>query len=300
MSRATRLRGAVKRLLPAGWYERWKYRSLYGRWPSLRQPRLFSERLLRLKLRDRDPLRQQVADKLAIRAFVAAEVGEACLPALHGAWDAADAMDFAALPRRFVLKPTHGSTMVQLVWDLGADDPEVLRALCAGWLRIDYSVQEREWIYRDIPRRILAEELLAAGSERRSADEYRFYVFHGRCWLVQCDRMGGARRSVFDRDLTLLPYPLWGYPPYGPVARPATYEAMLHIAETLGRPFDFIRVDLYDAGDRAVVGELTNFPGGCHRVYEPGLDRYLGDAWASAAATASRMPARAGRTWSGP
>jgi hypothetical protein len=35
---------------------------------------------------------------------------------------------------------------------------------------------------------------------------------------------------------------------------------MISIAERLSDGVDFVRVDLYDLGDRVVFGELTNYP----------------------------------------
>lgn len=43
---------------------------------------------------------------------------------------------------------------------------------------------------------------------------------------------------------------------------------------------DFVRVDLYDLGDRVVFGELTNYPGRAIPRFEPAaLDLELGRHW---------------------
>jgi hypothetical protein len=55
---------------------------------------------------------------------------------------------------------------------------------------------------------------------------------------------------------------------------------MIEIAETLGAPFDFVRIDLYDLPDGPRFGEITFTPGsGFERFYPDNYDRVLGDFW---------------------
>jgi hypothetical protein len=63
-------------------------------------------------------------------------------------------------------------------------------------------------------------------------------------------------------------------PPISNLAR------MLAVAERLGQPFDFIRVDLYDVDDLVEFGEFTPYPcGGLDRFVPPFLNLELGKAW---------------------
>ena len=72
---------------------------------------------------------------------------------------------------------------------------------------------------------------------------------------------------------------------------------MIRIAETLGAETDFVRVDLYDLGDRVVFGELTNTPNAgknCRRpVVRPVAGRVLGPG--AVAPRRSRLERRAER-----
>jgi hypothetical protein len=52
------------------------------------------------------------------------------------------------------------------------------------------------------------------------------------------------------------------------------------VAERLAQEFDFVRVDLYALGDRIVVGELTHYPTGGNKSFEPPeWDARLGALW---------------------
>jgi hypothetical protein len=64
------------------------------------------------------------------------------------------------------------------------------------------------------------------------------------------------------------------------VPPPRHLDRMLKAAAALGAPTDFVRVDLYECGDRVIFGELTNYPGaGRERFLDPTLDARLGQWW---------------------
>ena len=141
--------------------------------------------------------------------------------------------------------------------------------------------QKKEWVYRDIPRRVFAEEYPADGG---ASCPYRFFVLFGRCGLP-----GGPgrffdhhTRAVFDRDFNELPH-WFGHPHAEGLAKPANLGEMVSIAETLGREFSsFIRVDLYSVNGRVYFGELTNFPQAGFGRMDEGLDRLLNSLWREA------------------
>ena len=55
---------------------------------------------------------------------------------------------------------------------------------------------------------------------------------------------------------------------------------MLAIAAQLGRPFDYMRVDLYDDNGVIKFGELTPYPAsGLGRFIPASFDTELGKAW---------------------
>ena len=55
---------------------------------------------------------------------------------------------------------------------------------------------------------------------------------------------------------------------------------MRAIAERLSSEFAFVRVDLYSLGERIVVGEMTHYPTGGNKSFEPpDWDDSLGALW---------------------
>jgi len=262
-------------------FARLKYLLTVERLPRFRNPRYFKDHLNALKLWDRNPLRALVADKLAVRDFVRARVGERCLPELYKVWASADEIGFDGLPQQFVLKANHGSAMVRVVLDRSREDLPAVRQICSQWLRTDFSAVQKEWVYRDIPRRVFAEQYLSDGMNPFPLD-YKFYVFSGRCDAVHVDvdRLSGHKRATFDRNFNLLPFRNgFPIPPPGRITKPENFDEMLSVAEALGREFSFIRVDLYSVHGRVYFGELTNFPDAGFKSMDEPLDRFLGECW---------------------
>jgi hypothetical protein len=71
-----------------------------------------------------------------------------------------------------------------------------------------------------------------------------------------------------------------GLAPGEDASAPANLDVMLTWAAQLGQGLDFVRVDLYDLGDRVLVGELTPYPAGGNSAYRPaGIDAWFGRAW---------------------
>lgn len=265
-------------------YARLRYVLHFERVPRFRNPQSFYERINALKLYERDPLRARIADKLAAREFVRERVGDRYLTRLYQVWASAEHVSFEGLPRQFVIKANHGSGMVKVVTDRGSENVAAVRRLCEAWLRTNYAAREKEWVYRDIPRRVFAEEYLADGESFVPLD-YRFFVLFGRCGLIQVDRgrfSDQHTRAVFDRDFNELPHG-FGHPHAEGLAKPANLGEMVSIAETLGRAFSsFIRVDLYSVNGRIYFGELTNFPQAGFGRMDEGLDRLLNSLWREA------------------
>jgi hypothetical protein len=263
-----------------------------------RAPEGFRDKLRYKMATDRRPILTTFADRVAVRPYVEAALGPGFLPELYLITDDPRDLRPDGLPREFVLKPAHGSGAGILVADIappGARLPrlparwlrslvrseqldwDVLRAFAALWLERRYG--PGEWAYRNVPRRLVAEELLLAGGEIPA--DHRIFVFNGRPRLVQVDR------GRFDFHTQSFYTPEWERVelraeawPACELPRPARLEEMLAVAETLSRETDFLRVDLYPLEKRFVVGELTSYPwGGIVAFQPPEVDRRVGAWW---------------------
>lgn len=254
-------------------------------------------------LRDHRDLVVTFADKVAVRDYVAAAVGADHLPVVYATVDDPGLLLTQDLPRQYVLKPSHGSGAVAVVSD--AADPNArlprveacwsythvcpdhadrkqLVAISRYWLEQLYGQgPNREWAYGHVPRRVFVEELLG-NDDGDVADDYKLFVFHGRCEFIQVDtgRFGKRTQNFYRRPWLALP--LSGGPPRAenPQQAPKCLNEMIGVAERLGRATDFVRVDLYVVGNRIVFGELTNYPAGGDSPFHPdSFDWEFGRTW---------------------
>ncbi|WP_111768181.1 ATP-grasp fold amidoligase family protein [Nakamurella deserti] len=248
--------------------------------PDLRNPRTYNEKLAWRILHDDNPLIPLTTDKIAVRDHVAATVGPELLIPLIGTYERAVDIPWDDLPQSFVLKGSHGCAMNLLVPDKDAiDRSEVLRT-AEGWLRTNYYEQSRERAYKQIPPRLLIEELLTDEDGDVPAD-YKFLVFHGRTALIRVHsgRFGDHRVNFFDADLQ--PVALRQIMPTAPaLVLPPEVRDMIPVAEQLAADFDYARIDLYWARGRCWFGEITHNDGNAHVFFEPAsYDADLGALW---------------------
>ena len=264
------------------------------------EPVTFNEKTRYRMLVDRRPLLTTFADKLAVRAYVESRVGASVLTDIYAVTSEPETLVRAELPREFVVKPTHGSGGCVVVADFAPPEmglpestagwvramvrPDGLKwerliGLCRDWLSLRYGGWE-EWAYRNVPPRILVEELLV--DDGGVPFDYKFFVFHGHARMIQVDlsRFGEHARNLYTPDWERLDVEYGKYPGGVDVERPGSLPEMLEIAARLGAEMDFVRVDLYGLGARVVFGELTNYPmKGSARFSPPEFDRQLGEWW---------------------
>ena len=270
------------------------------------RPRTFVDFVRRKMLFDRRPYLAVTADKARARDYVREKVGAHVLTEAYAITEDPRTIDWSAVPRTYACKATHGSGGVIVVSDDADPDarlpshagapwkravvrpehapPDQVAEHCLRWVRQRFGWgpgTTHEHQYRHITPRVLVEELLQR-PDGTPPNDYQLYVFHGRCELVVVigSLLRGPRIDYFRPDWTRVP--VTGKSPAAEVEPlpPANLAEMMRIAETLGAETDFVRVDLYDLGDRIVFGELTNTPRAGANLLDPAFDLMLGGFWA--------------------
>ena len=268
----------VAKWLPDGAFLRMKYRMVFGRPLLVDGPLAFTEKIQWQKLRDRNPLYHTLVDKAAVKPYVAERIGaEHVVPTL-GVWERPEQIDWDALPAQFVLKCTHDSGSTIVCTDKASFDRAAACAKLAAALACDYWKRDREWAYKDVPRRIIAEEYLGAGLA-----DYKIFCFGGKpeFLFVATDRDNPAEETKFDffdtawRHLDVRNgHPNAAVPP----AQPAHFAQMLKLAEALAGEFPQVRIDFYETPDgRVLFGEYTFYHWSGFVPFEPeGVDEWMG------------------------
>ncbi len=262
-------------------YLRLFYRAKMGRTLHLDPPVTLNEKVQWLKLHDRDPLHCKLVDKAAVRGYIAEMIGAEYLIPMLGVWDDPDEIDFSELPERFVLKCTHNSGGAIVCADKAAFDEARARKELKRQLKRNYYTVGREWLYKDVPRRVLAEAFIGSEEGVLPAD-YKFFCFNGvaRALIVCLNRVGNRVNSYyFDRDFQLFPIQRTTIekPADFIIEKPPHFEQMLGLAEKLSRGMPYVRIDLYDTPDGIRFGEFTFFgKSGFEYLYTEEGDRIMG------------------------
>ena len=280
--------------LPDAWVVRRNYWHLFGFYPDLKNPRLLSEKTNWLKLHGLAPIHTRLADKVAVRPWVAERIGAQHLIRNILTTDNIDDIRPENIPGdRFVIKGNNDTGSVFIVTDRARFDWQACRDTLRRTLYRKFYRVQREYQYRDIPPMVVVEELLDVEPPGSRITDYKFHCHNGRVAFVELRDWHDPSPSVaiFSRDWDYLPYvPNEGWASLPSVSqppqRPPLLDRMIEIAETLAEPFPLVRVDLYQSRGQVWFGELTFTPAaGLERLerIEPGGDRTDIDALYGAA-----------------
>lgn len=255
---------------------RMKYKVYMGEKLRLDAPQTFNEKLQWLKLFDRKSEYTMMVDKYRVRQYIAEKLGEEYLIPLLGVWESPDEIDFDMLPNQFVLKCNHNSGLGMCICkDKAKLNIEKAKEELWKGLRQDYYLSGREWPYKDVPRRIIAEKYMT-DEEGEELTDYKLMCFGGKvlCSFVCSERFStnGLKVTFYDRDWKKMPFTRH-YPSSGKdICRPKQYNKMLEFSEKLSQDIPFVRVDFYEIGGYLYFGELTFYPGS-------GMEEFAPESW---------------------
>jgi hypothetical protein len=257
-----------------------KYARLHGKPLNVANPQRFSEKLFRRMIamnRGEYPEFTPLADKYAVRTYVASKVGEEYLIKLL--WHGEDPNDipFDTLPTEYVIKSNHACRQVIVV--KGEVDRTDIRRRVSGWLKTNYYWVNREFQYYHIKPRVLIEEYLKSRDGEWPLD-YKFWCFGGHPEFVKLANHTRNLHSFYDREWNLLDLSYREGQLRSHVPKPMNLDEMMSVASRLSAPFDFVRVDLYNIDGKIYFGELTFTPTAGGIKLRPEIwDVKLGEKW---------------------
>ena len=264
-------------------YLKISYFLLMGKCLNLYIPTTLNQKINWLKVNDRKNEYIDMVDKYNAKEYVANVIGSDYIIPTLGVWNNVDEIDFDRLPNKFVLKCTHdcGSTIV--CKDKSKVSKGFVKNKLDKCLKRNYFWMGREWIYKNIEPRIIAEQYME-DTETKDLRDYKFYCFKDvvDCVLVCVGReSGNTKFYFFDKEWNLKRYNKRGKeaPDGFTLPKPENMDEMFEIAKKLsvasGAPF--LRVDLYNVNGKIYFGELTFYPDcGMDRNRLPETDEYFG------------------------
>lgn len=271
-------------VLPDRTYLKWYYRCSMGRKLNLSNPQTYNEKLQWLKLYDHNPLYTVLVDKYAVKSWVAERIGGKYIIPTLGVWNRFDDIDFDNLPNQFVLKTTHGGGSVGVVIckDKATFDKNAAKSKLDRSMGISGYDTLREWPYKNVPRRILAEKYIEPKAGEDGLVDYKFFCFDGevRALFIATDRSGKeVKFDFFDSEFNHLDlyqrHPMSGKN----IPKPNCFEEMKSVASSLSKGLPEARVDLYEVNGNVYFGEITFFHHGGVVPFHPDKWDYVFGTW---------------------
>lgn len=258
--------------IPDEKYIKIKYRLQMRTKLNLENPQTFNEKLQWLKLYDRNPEYTKMVDKYEAKEYVGNIIGEEYIIPTLGVWDKFENIEFEKLPNQFVLKPTHTSGNIFICKNKEKIDYKKLKKMVRGWMKRKYYPIHREWPYKNIKPRIIAERYMQNKNDEDLKD-YKFFCFNGKpkIILVCSERFSSNNmcETWFDENWNCLDIIEANHRINKKIKKPVNFSQMMEFSKKLSRSISFIRVDFYEIDSKIYFGELTFFPATGLEKFEP-------------------------------
>lgn len=259
------------RIIPTKCFLRRKFLLQVGYPLNFDHPQTFNEKLQWLKLYDRRLDYITMVDKYMVKDYVACKIGMEHIIPTYGVYDSFDEIDFDKLPHQFVLKCTHDSGGLVICKDKSSLNKDMAKKKLHSTLERNYYWAGREWPYKDVERKIIAEKLIGGG--KNEPRDYKIFCFNGqpRIYKIDVDRFTNHRANYYTTSGELLPFDEVLCPRCENVSVeiPSNMDEMLEIARKLSEGIPFVRVDLYNIDGAIFFGELTFYPASGFGVFAP-------------------------------
>ena len=269
---------SLLRFLPDETYIKLKYKYKTKRKLNLENPQTFNEKLQWLKLYDRKDIYTKLVDKYEVKKIVSEIIGEEYIIPTLGVWDKFNDIEFDKLPEQFVLKCTHDSGGLCICNNIEEFNVKKAKKIITGSLKHNFYWSGREWPYKNVVPRILAEKFIE-DIELEEARDYKFFIFNGCAKLlyVATDRMNKEKDTCFDfYDIDFKHLEIRNGHPNNLcyISKPKNFELMKKISEEIAVQLQLhhVRVDLYEVNGKVYFGELTFF-------HECGFSSFEPEEW---------------------
>lgn len=266
-------------IMPDKLYLQWLFLRKFHRFINWKEPKTFNEKLQWLKIYNRNPEYTKMVDKYAVKNMVSERIGEAYIIPTYGVWENFDDIDFDKLPNQFVLKCTHDSGGLIICKNKDELNYSEVKERLEYSLKNNYYLYGREWPYKNVPKRIMAEQFVSDG-KNEVLPVYKFMCFNGEPKIIQTiqnDKQPDESIDYFDIEWNLLDIKQ-GFPnSEQPYTKPNKLEEMLNVARVLAKKHPFLRVDMYVVNDMIKFSEFTFYSDGGLMPFEPSSwDKKLG------------------------
>ena len=179
-----------------------------------------------------------------------------------------------------MLKCTHDSASVIICKNKRNFDEKAAVEKLKQSLATNYFYASREWPYKNIVPRIIAEQYMVDESNTELKD-YKIYNFNGEPKLIQVDfgRFSHHQRNLYTTDWEYIDEEI-EYPrnPDVVINKPENLDEMLQFARLLSKGIPSVRTDFYSINGKTYFGEITFYQeGGFAHFSSDEFEKKLGE-----------------------
>lgn len=268
--------------MPDSLYLKLLYKAATGEKCDLKHPVTFNEKLQWLKLHDRKREYADMVDKYEVRKIIENSIGAEYLIPCYGVYNSFEEIDFSSLPDQFVLKCTHDSGSVIICKDKTEFDRAAAKQSLDASMKRNYYSTYREWPYKYVKPRIIAEKYMIDESGDDLKD-YKVMCFNGEAKVIEVHENRFTKRkehtqTFYDRNWNKLTIIQEGLMYVTDERRaPAQLDKILALSEELAKDMYHARIDWYIINDKIYFGEITFYDGSGFETFPNREDNvYLG------------------------
>lgn len=253
-----------------------------------KNPRDLNEKINWLKFYSDTSLWSKLADKYAVREYIAECGYSDNLVELYGKWNRAVDIEWDTLPDQFVMKVNNGSGDILVCKDKGRINKEEITNRYEALINKTYGGINGEPHYARMVPCIIAEELLDSSKQPIKTDtliDYKIWCFNGTpkyVWACYNRHQDSVEVATYDLDWNRRDEKSVFTQHYrranSDLPKPASLELMLEMAGRLSMGIPQVRVDLYEVDGKPYFGEMTfTSAGGFNDFYTQDFLNELGD-----------------------
>ena len=252
-------------------YLKYRFRICVGNALNIDNPLSFNEKLQWLKLNDRKPIYTMFVDKYEVKKYVARTIGKEYIIPTYGVWEHFDDIDFDSLPRQFVLKCTHDSGGIIIVRNKQDFNRKAAKRKIERCLRKNFYYVGREWPYKNVKPRIIAEKYMEEKNQSQIYD-YKIFNFDGEPKIIQVDydRFKSHKRNLYNTNWDYIKAAIeFPTDENRVINKPQSLNEMLVLARKLSKKIPHVRTDFYEIDGHVYFGELTLYHGSGFERFTP-------------------------------
>lgn len=271
-------------IIPDKQYLQLRYFLSFKKKLNLANPQTYNEKLQWMKLYDRNPLYTKLVDKEEVKKIVESlKIHNLNIIPTIAVWEKVDDIDISVLPDEFVLKCTHDSGSVLIFRNRDDYTIEYVKKHFNDAMQRKQYMAGREWAYKDLTPKIIAEPFMMDDSGFGLKD-YKFFCFEGKvkALFIATDRGKkdtDVKFDFYDENCNHLNLRHGHENATVPPKKPEKFGEMKKIAEELSKGLRHVRVDLYDINGQIYFGEFTFYHHCGFVPFEPEIWDYTFGSW---------------------